>query len=449
MIKYNASSPRRRTAATRNGTKRRGHTVSLLTTGFLLFSLSEAHLDSTNLRYESITKVQVLLWPSYDFSIDSAALLGPIALCVRGGANESESEGSIASPTLAEESSSSSPQTSVQDNATQQVETLGAESENITGGSIAGTTLGRELESSSSSPQTSAQDNATQQVETLSAGSAASKKFRYSFSLYQTGDGSETDPDGIPTRYLRMQGNERHLAAIALNKTLQWRREHDIDNLLAKPHSKFDLCKAVFPHYFIGRDKGNHILFVQRPALLDLEKAEAIGLSMDDLLMHYVYVNEYLWQILEAEDPFGEMTSVIDMTGIKIAVLRRKTLVAFVKKLVATMDSHYPQRAHKTLVLNAPKWFNVLFKVLSPLMRESTKKKIEIHSRGRKQDAVLKQYLGEKATDVLPADMWSTSATGEDEDTENVAVDSSAEKFLQNELERELRSFVSTVHATV
>jgi hypothetical protein len=30
------------------------------------------------------------------------------------------------------------------------------------------------------------------------------------------------------------------------NKTLQWRREHDIDNLLAKPHSKFDLKKPSF-----------------------------------------------------------------------------------------------------------------------------------------------------------------------------------------------------------
>jgi hypothetical protein len=392
-----------------------------------------------------------LSWPTWDFSIDSAALMGPIALCIRGGANESESkpEGSIPSTTLARESSSSSStQTSVQDNATQQDDTLMAGSENIPGESIAGTTLAGESMSTSSSPQTPVQDNATQQDETLMAASATRKNGSYSFSLYQPGDGSETDPDGIPTRYLRMQGNERDLAAIALNKTLQWRREHDIDNLLAKPHTKFDLCKAVFPHYFVGRDKSDHILFVQRPALLDLDKAQANGLSMDDLLMHYVYVNEYLWQILEAEDPFGEMTSVIDMTGIKIAVLRRKALVAFVKKLVGTMDSHYPQRAHKTLVLNAPKWFNVLFKILSPLMRESTKKKIEIHSRGQKQDEALKKYLGEKATDVLPADMWSTSETdSEDEDTE--IVDSSAEKFLQNELEQELRSFVSTVHATL
>jgi hypothetical protein len=36
-----------------------------------------------------------------------------------------------------------------------------------------------------------------------------------------------------------------------------------------------------------------------------LGKAEKIGLSMDDLLMHYVYVN-VMWQILEAEDPFGK-----------------------------------------------------------------------------------------------------------------------------------------------
>jgi hypothetical protein len=43
--------------------------------------------------------------------------------------------------------------------------------------------------------------------------------------------------------------------------------------------------------YFIGRDKGKSHSIYAAPALLDLEKAEKIGLSMDDLLMHYVYVN--------------------------------------------------------------------------------------------------------------------------------------------------------------
>jgi hypothetical protein len=439
MMKYNASSPGRRTAATGIGTKRKGRTVSLLTTAFLL-SLSEARIDSTGLRSESITNV--LAWSTFDFPIDATALLGPIALCMRGGANEDESvpEDSITGTTLTTESSSPLPETSMEDNATDQID----EAESTPEGANA------TLTTESSSPETHVKDNATQQIETPRAASCTRniKNGTYSFSLFQPGDGSETDPDGIPTRYLKMQGNERDLAASALEKTLMWRQENDIDNLLGKPHTKFDQCKAVFPHYFVGRDKGNHILFVQRPALLDLEKAESNDLSTDDLLMHYVYVNEYLWQILEAEDPFGEMTSVIDMTGIKIAILRRKDIVAFVKKLVGTMDSHYPQRAHKTLVLNAPKWFNVLFKILSPLMRESTKKKIEIHSKGRNQDEALKKYLGEKATDVLPADMWSTSETdGEEDKLESAAVE--AEKFLQSELEQELRSFVSAVHATL
>jgi hypothetical protein len=337
-----------------------------------------------------------LLWSSYDFSVDAAALsLTPIDIFMRGGANESISS---AIEDIDTDSTASTETPSVEENNTQ-IETI------------------------------SVKENNTH------------KNGKYSFSLFQNGDGSDTDPDGIPARYLKMQGNQRDLAAKALEATLQWRREYDIDNLLSKPHTKFDLCKAVFPHYFVGRDKGNHILFVQRPALLDLKRAEANGLTTDDLLMHYVYVNEYLWQILEAEDPFGEMTSVIDMTGIKMGILRRKDLVAFVKKLVKTMDSHYPQRAHKTLVLNAPKWFNVLFKLLSPLMRESTKKKIEIHSRGRKQDAALKTYLGEKATDVLPASMWST-AEEPSEDTD--LVHSTTEQLFQSELEQELRSFVST-----
>jgi hypothetical protein len=179
MIEGNGSLPRRRTAASGQGTERKSRSAFLLTTGFLLFSLSEAHLDSTDLRYESIMKAPVLVWPSYDFSIDSAALLGPIALCLRGGAvNESESipESSIASPVLEEESSSSSPpQMSVEDNATQQVETLGAGSETVSDGSSTGTTLEEESSASSSSPlQTSVQDNATQQVETLGAESEQS-----------------------------------------------------------------------------------------------------------------------------------------------------------------------------------------------------------------------------------------------------------------------------------
>jgi hypothetical protein len=266
-----------------------------------------------------------------------------------------------------------------------------------------------------------------------------SDKNRMVFSLFQKGDGSEKDPDGIPTRYLRMQNDNREMAVKALEITLQWRKENDIDTLIARPQEKYDICKAVFPHYFAGRDSKGHVILVQRPAMIDLQAGKRNKLSHDDLLMHYVYVNEYMWQVMEASNPMGTMISVLDLTGLNFNVLKQPDLIGFLKKFVSTMDSHYPQRAHKTLILNAPKWFNVMYKVLSPLLRESTKAKIEIYSRGKKQDHALKNYLGDKGKEVLPAGVWSKK-----EPKDGLY---ETEKTMNSAEEDELRSFVSFVFA--
>jgi hypothetical protein len=106
----------------------------------------------------------------------------------------------------------------------------------------------------------------------------------YSFTFLQERDGSETDPDRIPRRYLRMQNDKRDQAKKAVEATLKWRKENEIDTILARPHSKFDVCKKVFPHYFCGRDDGNHIILLQRPGLIDLSIATDNGLAGEDLL---------------------------------------------------------------------------------------------------------------------------------------------------------------------
>ncbi|KAL7571450.1 hypothetical protein ACA910_019206 [Epithemia clementina (nom. ined.)] len=230
---------------------------------------------------------------------------------------------------------------------------------------------------------------------------------QYVYSLYQKGDGSDKDPDGIPTRYLAMHKGNRELAQKSLEATLQWRRDNDIDHILLRPHPKFDQAKAVCPHYFLGRDKKGDVIFLQRPALMDFPRAKKMGLTHHEMLLHYVYVNEYLWQVMEGHKPLGTMTSILDLTGLQISILRRRDILAFVKQFVQTMDSHYPQRAHKTLILNAPKWVNALYKLCAPLMRETTKAKIEIHSVGRKQDEALKKYLPEHVRQALPASFWS------------------------------------------
>ena len=229
----------------------------------------------------------------------------------------------------------------------------------------------------------------------------------YTFRLYQKGDGSDQDPNGIPTRYLAMHQGNRDLAKQSLAATLTWRQDNAIDEILARPHAQFDRAKAVCPHYFLGRDDAHNVIFLQRPALMDFARAKTLGLTHDDMLRHYIYVNEYLWQVLEGNKPLGTMTSILDLTGLQISILRRRDLVAFLKTFVQTMDAHFPQRAHKTLLVNAPHWVNALYKLCAPLMRESTKAKIEIHSVGRKQDEALRKYLPLTVQQQLPDSFWS------------------------------------------
>lgn len=230
----------------------------------------------------------------------------------------------------------------------------------------------------------------------------------HSYGLFQKNDGSESDPDGIPTRFLLMHSGNRAAAKQSLDAAIQWRRKYQIDDILNKPQPKFDLCKAVYPHYFLGRNTDGHVVFVQHPARINLQRARDNKLSEDELLMHYVYVNEYLWQIVEADNALATMTSVIDLQGLNLGVLRQMDVINFVKTFVSTMDSYYPQRAHQTLVVNTPKWFQTIYKLLSPLMRDTTKAKISILSRGKAQDEALKKHLGPEIEKKVPNSFWSS-----------------------------------------
>jgi hypothetical protein len=107
---------------------------------------------------------------------------------------------------------------------------------------------------------------------------------KFEFSMFQKGDGSDEDPDGIPTRYMAMQLQRSERAKKATLATLRWREERAIDSILKRPHPDFDVAKAVFPHYFVTRDNGGHVVFVQRPALLNLELAAKNGLDSKALL---------------------------------------------------------------------------------------------------------------------------------------------------------------------
>lgn len=251
------------------------------------------------------------------------------------------------------------------------------------------------------------------------------------FSFYQRGDGSAEDPDNIPQRYMDMARNDPTRALEAVEKTLEWRDQHGINDMLNKPHPKFDACKSVVPHFYVGRDVGGHVVYVQRPARLNAEQVKANGLTFDDLFHHSIYVQEYLWQIVESENPNATITSIIDAGDLSLYGMRtQKDQRELLLRMADTFDNHFPMRAHKTIIVNAPSWFSLLFKMVKPLLRESTTALIEVCAKGKNQDAVLLQHVGGETSKCLPDFCWSEPRS------------TTKTEVVQLEMEKELRGFV-------
>jgi len=227
------------------------------------------------------------------------------------------------------------------------------------------------------------------------------EKNKYTFSLFQDGDGSEEDEDGIPARYIRMQKGNREKAKVALHKTLEWRKEHDVDTILSRSNTWFELCKEFQPHFFLGHDTTDHIIFVQRPGFTKFEMLPYV--KPDNILLHYCYIMEYCWNILNTstENNGGQttMTAILDLAKVKLRSAR--DMLYFVRQFVSMMSHHYPQRSYKTLIINSPTWFSMIYKVIQPLLRESTKLKISILARGTKQQQLMKELLGDDIDENL------------------------------------------------
>ena len=253
------------------------------------------------------------------------------------------------------------------------------------------------------------------------------------FAPSKDGDGSESDPDGIPTRFILMQKGNREKAKAAFSATVSWREENGVNSILERPHAKFDQCKRIFPVYIPGRDVSNNVIFIQRVGMIDLDLGRKNGVTGDDLLMHYVYMVEYCWNILEPS-PNGVMTSVLDLKNVRMQTFRQAEIRDFLKKFVKTMSDHYPQRSHKTLIINAPSWVNMAYSLVKPLLRESTKQKITLLNGGSKQDKALIEILGK---DSVPRDLLNDP--DKFLDTNDDKVDGNA-----SEIEVEMRQFVSS-----
>ncbi|CAB9496664.1 SEC14-like protein 5 [Seminavis robusta] len=275
----------------------------------------------------------------------------------------------------------------------------------------------------------------------------ATNKPQYDFPLFPNQANFEKDPNApIPFRYLDAHQKEGPARKATL-ESLQWRKQFQIDTILSRPNPNYDVTKAILPHYFIGRSTTtNHVVFIQRPGLANMELAKHNNVQSQDMSLQYAYVFEYCWNIMHphetaATDPDALMIGILDMQGLHLGLLRKGDLISFVKEFVGMIDAHYPTRGLKTYMINAPQWFNMVWKLVSPIMRESTKEKIVLYSAGDDQDEALLEALGpDMAATVMQALRIPDKKELKNKNKYDLSLTSDI--LLETEMEQEIRSFV-------
>jgi hypothetical protein len=132
------------------------------------------------------------------------------------------------------------------------------------------------------------------------------------------------------------------------------------------------------------------------------------------------------------------MTTVLDAKGVDFKTFTDNETRSFLRKFVKVMSDHYPSRSHKTLIINCPRWANLVYNFIKPVLRESTKEKIILMNGGKAQDEALIDILG---PDAVPTYLLSDETLLKKKDESELST-SMKHDISEASLEENLRSFV-------
>ncbi len=168
--------------------------------------------------------------------------------------------------------------------------------------------------------------------------------------------------------------------------TRHWRETEGINTILTEPHPNFHYCKYFYPHYHAGRGKDGHLVYYERPGELDLKSLKEKGIDSRLMMRHWLFVTEYQWEIMCADDDNATAISVIDVKGVSVFDLMGATL-DFVRQTISTANVHYPGRAYKVYIINCTSTFTTIFGLIKGFISAATLDKIKLC--GTNQEEIL------------------------------------------------------------
>lgn len=207
----------------------------------------------------------------------------------------------------------------------------------------------------------------------------------------------------LANRFIVGLGSENK-AHSALSAMAQWTKENGYVDIVRQKQPAFQTIKKHFPHGFMGWSNKKDCLIELEcmgrwPAAYD--KIIAEGVTEKQMLEHYLFIYQYAFTRLDTRHlPHGKTVKIIDLEGLSMSQLKSPGF-KFLTRVGAMLALNYPQRLHKCFLLNAPGWWAVAWKLISPIIPAKVREQMVLYGKNDKESArkAVTEWIDE---DILP-----------------------------------------------
>jgi hypothetical protein len=215
----------------------------------------------------------------------------------------------------------------------------------------------------------------------------------------------------VPINYMNYCQGNLEKARLLYGKMLKWREINQLDQIFDLPQIGFDLITENYPHYIHGYSLDGCAIAYEILGKGKVGPLVKSGVTIDDLVWHFNLRNEVIFRyVLDAQrlndavkaappgaitptsfesaytgspdvlsTPIPRMMVIIDLKDISFFSFTPDVL-SFLSKNGFMIDNFYPEQVKRLVVVNAPRFFSGIWKVITGVLPASVINKVDILS---------------------------------------------------------------------
>lgn len=156
--------------------------------------------------------------------------------------------------------------------------------------------------------------------------------------------------------------------------------------------------KRFYPHGFHKTDRQGRPIYIERVGHMDAASLLA-AVSFERILEYVAYDSERsaICRLPACSLVRGRLVEsslqILDFDGVGFRSLTNSTVVKIARTILQEQERQFPEMTGKTILVNVPTFFSIVWRVLKPLMSPATATKIEVIGVGMDYQKRLKELI--------------------------------------------------------